>query len=224
MQLPTIQQNTDLQQAVSARELYNFLQPSERFSNWFDRQLQYGFIHGQDYLGCEVFNTLARQTLQDFLISVDMAKEVSMIQRSDKGKQARQYFINCERKAQQSAPAMQIPQSFAEALQLAADQAKQLELAAPKVAHYDKVVDRHTLLTATQVGQKIGLSAIMLNRVLSEIGVYNMAHKRGKAFKQWFVDKGLGEMKQTDMGHSQALFSLKGEAWVIERLANESVA
>ncbi|MDP4545863.1 Rha family transcriptional regulator [Psychrobacter faecalis] len=125
---------------------------------------------------------------------------------------------------EQQAQQPQIPQSFAEALQLAADQAKQLELAAPKVAHYDKVVDRHTLLTATQVGQKIGLSAIMLNRVLSEIGVYNMAHKRGKAFKQWFVDKGLGEMKQTDMGHSQALFSLKGEAWVIERLASESVA
>lgn len=118
----------------------------------------------------------------------------------------------------------QIPQSFAEALQLAADQAKQLELAAPKVAHYDKVVDRHTLLTATQVGQKIGLSAIMLNRVLVEIGVYNKAHKRGKAFKQWFIDKGLGEMKQTDMGYSQPLFSLKGEAWVIEHLASEGVA
>ena len=121
-------------------------------------------------------------------------------------------------------PVFQIPQTLGEALQLAADQAKQLELAAPKVAHYDKVVDRHTLLTATQVGQKIGLSAIMLNRVLSEIGVYNMAHKRGRAFRQWFIDKELGEMKQTDMGHSQALFSLKGEAWVIERLANESVA
>lgn len=123
-----------------------------------------------------------------------------------------------------AAPAIQIPQSFADALQLAADQAKQLELAAPKVAHYDKVVDRHTLLTATQVGQKIGLSAIMLNRVLDEIGVYNKALKRGRAFKQWFIDKGLGEMKQTDMGHSQPLFSLKGEAWVVERLANESYA
>lgn len=122
------------------------------------------------------------------------------------------------------APAMQIPQSFAEALQLAADQAKQLELAAPKVAHYDKVVDRHTLLTATQVGQKIHMSAVKLNRVLDELGVYNQAHKRGRAFRQWFIDKELGEMKQTDMGHSQALFSLKGEAWVIERLASESVA
>ena len=118
----------------------------------------------------------------------------------------------------------QIPQSFAEALQLAANQALQIEQNAPKVAHYDKVVDRHTLLTATQVGQKIGLSAIMLNRVLSEIGVYNKAHKRGKAFKQWFIDKGLGEMKQTDMGYSQPLFTLKGEAWVIEHLASEGVA
>ena len=122
------------------------------------------------------------------------------------------------------APAIQIPQSFSEALQLAADQAKQLELAAPKVAHYDKVVDRHTLLTATQVGQKIHMSAVKLNRTLDEIGVYNQAHKRGRAFRQWFIDKELGEMKQTDMGHSQALFSLKGEAWVIERLASESVA
>lgn len=118
----------------------------------------------------------------------------------------------------------QIPQSFAEALQLAANQAKQLELAAPKVAHYDKVVDRHTLLTATQVGQKINMSAVKLNRVLVEIGVYNKAHKRGKAFKQWFIDKGLGEMKQTDMGYSQPLFSLKGEAWVIQHLASEGVA
>ena len=118
----------------------------------------------------------------------------------------------------------QIPQLFAEALQLAANQALQIEQDAPKVAHYDKVVDRHTLLTATQVGQKIGLSAVMLNRVLDEIGVYNKALKRGRAFKQWFIDKGLGEMKQTDMGYSQPLFSLKGEAWVIERLASEGAA
>ena len=222
MQLPTIQENKDLQQAVSARDLYNFLQPSERFNSWFERQLQYGFVENVDYVGCEVFNTLARQSLQDYFLSIDMSKEISMIQRSDKGKQARQYFIDCERRANQ--PTHQLPQSFAEALQLAANQALQIEQNAPKVAHYDKVVDRHTLLTATQVGQKIGLSAIMLNRVLSEIGVYNKAHKRGKAFKQWFIDKQLGEMKQTDMGYSQPLFTLKGEAWVIEHLASEGVA
>lgn len=101
---------------------------------------------------------------------------------------------------------------------------EQLAIAQPKIDHYNAVVDRHTLLTATQVGQKLGLSAVMLNRVLDEIGVYNKALKRGRAFKQWFIDKGLGEMKQTDMGYSQPLFSLKGEAWVIEHLASEGVA
>lgn len=222
MNFPVIQQHQDLQQAVSARELYDFLQPTERFASWFERQLQYGFSLNADYVGCEVFNTLARQSLQDYFVSIDMAKEISMIQRSDKGKQARQYFIDCERKAKDVSH--QIPQSYSEALLLAGTLQQQIEQDAPKVAHYDKVVDRHTLLTATQVGQKIGLSAVMLNRVLDEIGVYNKALKRGRAFKQWFIDKGLGEMKQTDMGYSQPLFSLKGEAWVIERLASEGAA
>lgn len=129
-------------------------------------------------------------------------------------------WAELERKSKQP----QIPQTYAEALQLAANQAKQLEIAAPKISHYDKVVERHTLLTATQVGQKLGLSAIALNRILDELGVYNKVHKRSRAFKQAFIDKGFGEMKQTDMGHSQALFSLKGEAWVIQKLASESVA
>lgn len=129
-------------------------------------------------------------------------------------------WAELERKSKQ----LQIPQTYAEALQLAANQAKQLEIAAPKISHYDKVVERHTLLTATQVGQKLGLSAIALNRILDELGIYNKALKRGRAFKQAFIDKGFGEMKQTEMGHSQALFSLKGEAWVIEKLASEGVA
>lgn len=225
MELLNIQEHQDLQQAVSARELYSFLAPTERFASWFDRQLQYGFVDGRDYLGCEVFNALANQTLTDFFISTDMAKEISMIQRSDKGRQARQYFIDCERKVTQASPVMPaLPQSFSEALLLAGTLQQKIEQDAPKVAHYNKVVDRHMLLTATQVGQKIGLSAVMLNRVLSEIGVYNKALKRGKAFKQWFIDKDLGEMKQTDMGYSQPLFTLAGEAWVIERLASEGVA
>lgn len=112
-----------------------------------------------------------------------------------------------------------IPQSFAEALQLAADQAKQLELAAPKIAHYDKVVERDTLLNATTVAQSVGIkSANALNKILEAMRVYNMTCKRGRAFQAWFVDKGYGEMKQGDTGHHQALFTTKGQAWIIEKL------
>ena len=117
----------------------------------------------------------------------------------------------------------QIPTNFAEALQLAADQAKQLELQAPKVAFVDNLVDRSALMNATQVAQKHGLSAVKLNKVLDELKVYNKAIKRGRAFQQWFVDKGYGQMKQTDLGYSQAMFTNAGEIWINEKLISEGV-
>lgn len=83
---------------LSARELHEFLELTERFSSWFERMKQYGFVENQDYLGCKVFNTLARQELQDYQITIEMAKEISMLQRNEKGKQARQYFIELEKK------------------------------------------------------------------------------------------------------------------------------
>lgn len=97
-ELIKITKNEEGQQLVSARELHEFLEVTERFSNWFNRQLQYGFVENEDFTGCKVFNTLAKQELQDYAITIDMAKEISMIQRTEKGKQARQYFIKCEEK------------------------------------------------------------------------------------------------------------------------------
>ena len=115
----------------------------------------------------------------------------------------------------------QIPQSFAAALQLAADQAKKIELDKPKVDYYDKIVVRDSLLNATQVAQKIGLSAITMNKLLDSFNVYSHGVKRARVFQQWFVDKGFGELKQTDLGYSQPMFTTKGEAWVIEKLVTE---
>ena len=85
------------QQLVSARELHEFLEVTERFSSWFERYCKYGFEENIDYTGCKVFNTLARQELQDYAMTIEMAKEFSMLQRTEKGKQARKYFIECEK-------------------------------------------------------------------------------------------------------------------------------
>lgn len=116
-----------------------------------------------------------------------------------------------------------LPQSFSEALQLAADQARQLEIAAPKVQYFDAVVERSTLLNATQVAQKLRMSAMAMNKLLDALDVYSHGVKRARVFKQWFIDKGLGELKQTDLGYSQPMFTTRGEAWVIERLVSEGV-
>lgn len=119
--------------------------------------------------------------------------------------------------------AVQLPQSFSEALQLAADQARQLELAAPKVQYFDTVVERSTLLNATQVAQKLGMSAMAMNKHLDQLNVYSRGVKRARVFQQWFIDKGFGELKQTELGFSQPMFTTKGEAWVIEKLTSEGV-
>ena len=92
-----ISTNDKGQQLVSARELYEFLEVTERFSSWFERYCKYGFEENIDYTGCKVFNTLARQELQDYAMTIEMAKEFSMLQRTEKGKQARKYFIECEK-------------------------------------------------------------------------------------------------------------------------------
>lgn len=98
-----------------------------------------------------------------------------------------------------------------------------LAIAAPKVDFFDKVVDRKTLMTATQVGQKVGLSAIKLNQAPDAFSVFNKGVKRGRVFQQWFVDKGYGELKQTELGYSQPLFTTAGEAWIVEKLTGEGV-
>lgn len=119
--------------------------------------------------------------------------------------------------------AVQLPQTFAEALQLAADQARKIELDKPKVEYYEKIVVRDTLLNATQVAQKLRMSAMAMNKYLDQFDVYSRGVKRARVFQQWFIDKGFGELKQTELGFSQPMFTTKGEAWVIEKLTSEGV-
>ena len=115
MELIKIQENDKGQKVVSARDLHKFLESTERFSNWFERQLQYDFIEDQDFTSVKsltLVNNGASRELQDFALTLDCAKEISMIQRTEKGKEARKYFINCEKQLQ----ARQLPTTYLEAL------------------------------------------------------------------------------------------------------------
>lgn len=87
----------DNEQVVSARDLYEFLNLSERFSKWWDRMISYGFKEGIDYTPYQKVHPRNKQEITDYSIKLSMAKELSMIQRTEKGKQARQYFIQIEK-------------------------------------------------------------------------------------------------------------------------------
>lgn len=93
------------QKAVSARELHSFLESKQDFSTWIKNRIKkYDLVEGQDY---EVFHNFMEnpnggRPMNEYALTIDCAKELSMVEGNAKGKQARQYFIECEKIAKQA--------------------------------------------------------------------------------------------------------------------------
>lgn len=86
---------------LSARELHEFLGVSTRYNDWIKRMVEYGFNENTDYQAITQKRVTAQGNETSFIdheITLDMAKEIAMIQRSDKGKEVRQYFLELERR------------------------------------------------------------------------------------------------------------------------------
>lgn len=107
-------QDNDGAQAVMGRDLHAFLEVKERYTQWVARHVEkYGFIEGHDFIR-EIGKSTGGRPSENHILTMDMAKELSMIQANSRGKQARQYFIECEKRAKSAAPAL--PQTYKEAL------------------------------------------------------------------------------------------------------------
>lgn len=92
--------NENHEPVVSGRQLHETLGVKTRYNDWFNRMTEFGFTENEDYLAI----TQKRVTAQgnatnqtDHIIKLDMAKEIAMIQRTDKGKEVRKYFIQVEK-------------------------------------------------------------------------------------------------------------------------------
>lgn len=103
MELIKIKTNENGEQLVSGRELHEFLEVGTKYTQWFDEMTKYGFVENVDY---STLNELSekkegsrfvKRTIINHAMTLDMAKEISMIQRTEKGKQARLYFIEVEK-------------------------------------------------------------------------------------------------------------------------------
>lgn len=138
-------QTPDGRQAVTGRALHEFLGVRDRYNDWFPRMVAYGFTAGQDFTEISVQSPNPRGGMRmDHILTLDMAKELSMIQRTDRGRQARQYFIDCEKRAKET-PALSGPELLARAVLEADTTIKALEAAnaelAPAAASWNQLAN-----------------------------------------------------------------------------------
>ena len=167
---------------VSARELHEFLGIETRYNDWFPRMCEYGFSEGTDFnlLKNEQVrqegNRMVSRTVDDAQLTIDMAKELCMIQRSEKGRQARQYFIQLEKDwnspEKVMARALQIADRKIRCLQDENAQQKQLLAEfSPKASYYDVVLQTKDTLSISKIAKDYGKSGIWLNQLLHDKGV-----------------------------------------------------
>ena len=85
------------EQLVSARELHEFLESKQEFTNWFKNRIEkYGFLENEDFM--TILSKSGGRPQTNYILKIDMAKELSMVEGNEKGSQARRYFLNCEKK------------------------------------------------------------------------------------------------------------------------------
>ena len=199
------------QPTVSARELYKALEVSKRFSAWFETNSQ-GFVENEDFtsvLSGTVVNNGAHREIQDYFLSVDMAKHICLMSRTDKGRECRQCLIDLEK-------AWNTPeQIFARALKMA-DQTiaklkdtnkslvEKIEADRPKTIFADAVSTSHTSIliddlaklicqNGVQTGQKRLFQWMRENGYLMKSGAsYNMPMQR-------YIEQGLFEVKESSV-------------------------
>lgn len=131
-----IYENDRQEQLVNARELHEKLKSKRDFSNWItDRIQKYGFTENVDFTTILLKSTGGRPRTE-YALTLDMAKEIAMVENNEEGRKIRRYFIEVEKNARNM---FEIPKTLPEALRKAAELAEQLEKQKPKVLFADSV-------------------------------------------------------------------------------------
>ena len=198
-ELIKIDYTTSDRPTVLARDLHTALEVETPYNKWLPRMCEYGFTEGVDYVTVDknVYRADGKampQIQHDHQITIAMAKELCMLQRSEKGKQFRKYFIQVEE-------AWNTPeQVMARALRVADETIKsltaELESAAPKVQYFDTLVDRNLLTNFRDTAKELHVAPKAFINFLLEKGYIYRDNKSRLRPYQAHAEKGLFEVKE----------------------------
>lgn len=223
---------------VLGRDLHEMLEVQSDYSTWFKRMCEYGFAENIDY-ACSTFlgseNQHGGQNKIDHQLTIEMSKELCMLQRTDKGKQCRQYFIRLE-------TAWNTPEMvMSRALKMAENTISKLTITVavkdqiigelqPKADYTDRILQNKGLVGISQIAKDYGMSGQALNAQLHDLKVQ---YKQGN---QWLLYSkyqacGYTHSKTIDIKHTdgrkdvvmETKWTQKGRLFIYELLKNNSI-
>lgn len=204
---------------VSARDLYEFLEATERFNSWFERMTQYGLVENTDYTTVKKLTEVPNnggiqiRELDDYQLTIDTAKQIAMLQRNEKGTQARKYFIQVENAwnspERVMARALTIANKTIETLKIENSELK------PKADYFDNLVERNLLTNFRDTAKELGLRQTdLINNLIEDGYVYRDQKSKLKPYAKYGkTGKGLFELKEfskNDHSDVQTLITPKG--------------
>jgi len=223
---------------VNARELHSFLEVKKDFSDWIkDRINKYGFTENQDYVCSPVLGSEGRggQNRIDYHLTLDMAKELSMVERNEKGKEARLYFLECERVANQPQPAYTLPTNFKEALLQLVEQVEINEQLQLTITEQAPLVQLATAITSSpksiRIGDYVKVISSQTGFIIGRNNFYEWLRferilKKDNMPFQDFIDNGWFEVRESTYEHKNTngpqvcfttLITGKGQVSVLSR-------
>lgn len=216
---------------VLGRDLHEFLQVKTPYTQWFGRMCEYGFTENVDFATVHKNVTRADgaempQTQHDHQLTIPMAKELCMLQRTEKGKEARQYFIQIEEQRNSPDAIMQRALLIANArVEKLRGENKQLQVAnaaltvdkqimQPKADYFDQLVDRNLLTNFRDTAKQLGIKPRTFTNWLLE-HKYLFRDKHSKLMPYEAKNNGLFEVKEfvndkTGFASTQTMVTPKG--------------
>lgn len=206
--------NENDEQIVNGRELYEFLEVKDNYTDWFKRMVKYGFDENVDFIGFSEKSDkpFGGRPQVNHYVKLDMAKEISMLQRTEKGKQARRYFIQLEKYWNSpemiTKRALEFQQKKIDTLELENAELK------PKALFADSVSASHTSILVGELAKLIKQNGVNIgaNRL------FNWLRENGYLIKrkgtdwnmptQLSMEQGLFEIKETVVSHSDGHTSI----------------
>lgn len=236
----------DGKSVVSARELYEFLESSERFSKWFERMVSYGLVLDVDYTPYQMVHPQNNQSYIDYALTLDTAKEISMLQRSDKGKQARMYFIECEKQARNISNLSRMDilklavaaeeENLKLKQEIEIQEQKNQELECVLVAQDKKLQTKSALedfgkhllgdedfnMTITEICDRLQMKPGVVNKILEDLKILKTVNKQKVPTEKYKYSKYCRLLKRPAKGNPnkiiyQLFWSSYGEALIIDK-------